>query len=145
MESLNALEIRVYKDGKNKLITIPINQKVLTFDKVSKKLKIDENKLNDLLISKSITNKNYVLINEGTIFINKDNNLMYYSNGGGILNKNILEIKSLTAKNELVGSGNRYRIPISSLAEKFYIAQVDELGKIYNKKHLMNYWNKSML
>lgn len=135
MESLNALEIRVYKDGKNKLITIPINQKVLTFDKVSKKLKIDENKLNDLLISKGITNKNYVLINEGTIFINKDDNLMYYSNGGGTLNKNILEIKSLTAKNELVGSRkNRYLIPISSLAEKFCIAQVDELGKIYNKK-----------
>jgi len=135
MESLNALEIRVYKDDKNKLITIPINQKVLTFDKVSKKLKIDENKLNDLLISKGITNKNYVLINEGTIFINKDDNLMYYSNGGGTLNKNILEIKSLTAKNELVGSRkNRYLIPISSLAEKFCIAQVDELGKIYNKK-----------
>ena len=134
MESLNALEIRVYKDGKNKLITIPINQKVLTFDKVSKKLKIDENKLNDLLISKGITNKNYVLINEGTIFINKDDNLMYYSNGGGNLNKNVLEIKSLTTKNELVGLRSQHQIPISSLAAQFCTAQVDELGKIYNKK-----------
>ena len=134
LESLNALEIRVYKDNKNKFITLPINQKVLTFDKVSKKSKIDENKLNDLLTSKGITNKNYILINEGTIFINKDDNLMYYSNGGGALNKNKPEIKSLTAKNELVGLRSQHQIPISSLAEKFYIAQVDELGKIYDKK-----------
>lgn len=142
MESLNALEVRVYKDDRDKLVKIPINQKVLTFDKVSKKLKIDENKLNDILKSKKIIKNKFVLLNEGCIFIEKDkqtehNYNQYYLCGFGPYDSNNVEIKLLAAENnfsERKNKENRIRPSISLLAEEFYIAQVDELGKIYNKK-----------
>lgn len=137
MQSLNAISIRIYKDKKDKYITVPINQKVLTFNKSNNKLKIDKTKLTNLLKNKGIEDPDkFVLINRGTVFVEKNTGNLYYSNGGGNFRKNIIELKSLACLNELLNKRNQWQVPISTVLSSFDLVQVDELGTLYNRQNI---------
>lgn len=140
MESLNPLSIRIYKNNKDKYVLVPINQKVLTYDKATRALKIDKEKLNLLLNEMNISNNKYIEVKNGTIFVKKNSfaNNLYYSNGGGQFKQNKLELKSLIAKNEYAfeEKRNQMQIPISTIMSNYFIANVDDLGNIYNKKEI---------
>lgn len=132
LKSLECLQVRIYKTFDNKFIAFPINQKVLDYDKNSRKLKINEEKLSNLLQQNNIDNSNYVLINNGSIFIKKQSNQMYYSIGS--TTNNLIELKSLTCKNELMESRSRCQFSLFKIINEFDICEVDELGRIYNRK-----------
>ncbi|MGL4343150.1 MAG: type II CRISPR RNA-guided endonuclease Cas9 [Metamycoplasmataceae bacterium] len=132
VESLNMREILIFKNDSNKLITIPINIKVLK--SVDNKLEIDELKLQNLLIENNISNKKHIIIKNGTILINKETEKLFYAIGGGNTNQNLIEIKSLFTTNELFFGRNQMQISISTISEKYDICKVDVLGNIYERK-----------
>ncbi len=135
MESLNAIKIRVHKDNKEKLVTIPVNQKFLQFNSKSNKLCINEDVYNKFIATKCFS-ENFIEITSGTIFIHKENNNLLYSNGGGNFSANKLELKSLSSSNEKCGYPKQWQCAISTIAQNFDIAEVDELGNIYNRRKI---------
>lgn len=137
LEYLNAKEMRIYKNVKDKYIVIPINQKVLQFDKKTNTLSISNEKLKSVLDSNNIVNDKYILVNNGTIFAKKNTNELFYSNGGGVASKNLLELKCLYAKNNLVIFKERYQVSLSTIIKEYDIVEMDELGNIYSRREIM--------
>lgn len=133
--SLKSMAIRIYKNKKGKYITIPINQKVLSFDKNKSILKVDNEKLKQKLAELDVENNNYIEINYGTVFVNKNTRELFYSNGGGSLDKNLIELKALSESNDL--RYGREQISLSTIMKNYNIVEVDELGNIYNEKEIM--------
>lgn len=135
LESLNMISIRIYKNNANKYIAIPINQKVLSFK--NNHLYVDEEKLTNVLKLKDIENDKYIEINNGTVFISKNDNKLFYSNGGGNLNNNCLEIKSLFCDNQIRFNRKQMQISLSTIIADYDICDVDELGNVYNRRNIM--------
>ncbi|MGL4647707.1 MAG: type II CRISPR RNA-guided endonuclease Cas9 [Mycoplasmoidaceae bacterium] len=130
LESLKPLGIRVYRSNDGKLKTIPINQKILKTDKNNQMI-IDENKLFNVLEKNKISSKTFLLITNGTIFIDRITHELYYSNGGGNFNQNLIEIKPLEFNPK-----KQIQIVINTIIKNYWIAEIDELGNIYNKKEI---------
>lgn len=141
MESLKSLSIRIYKNNKEKYITIPINQKVLNYDNKTRKLKIDKHKLNLLLEKNNIKNKKYIEIKDGSIFLRKNSfkNDLYYANGSGQFKDNKIEIKSLITTNKNIWKNSKSgqkNISISTIINEYYLVDVDDLGYLYNIREI---------
>ena len=137
LKSLKALSIRIYKNDNDKYVCVPINQKVLTYNKKTTQLAIDNNKLNQKLKEMNISNPKYIEINNGTMFRDKNTNDLFYSNGGGSLDKNYIEIKSLSSCNEYIKFRPQMQISLSTIIEKYNIIETDELGNIYKEYKIM--------
>ena len=135
-KSINLLEIRIYKNDQEKYITIPINIKVLKLNNESNKLEIDNLKLKKVLETKNISDfKKYMSIQAGVSFINKNNDKIIYSNGGGQYSSNVIEVKNIFAKTE-----KRNSISVSSLAKEYDYCELDVLGNIYNRISFENFF-----
>ncbi len=141
IKSLNCLYWRIYKNNKNKFIIFPINAKVVkNITKYNNTyLKIDDEKLYDKLSFENIDEKNkYINIYRGTILINKKNNDIFYI-CGGIPSQNKFELKwlnAINAKHQILKNNKppiRYLLTINPLTTDFDIAQIDPLGRIYNR------------
>ena len=137
-ESLNALNVRVYKDEKNNYKLVPINAKVLTSKKG--KLVVDEDRIENILKKKNINNKNYIEINSGKALLNESNQLFYFVGGGNFL-QNMLEIKPVFCETSLFFPRERMQISTSTIANNYKLCEVDELGNIYNIKSFDEYFN----
>lgn len=142
MQSLNVLSSRIYKNTKEKLVIIPVNQKCLIYK--NNKLNIDNIALEKILIKNEISKfNNFITINNGTILVNKMSNKLYYLNGGGNFKENKLDIKALFAdnlakiNNETVFPRKQMQVALKSISENYDIAEVDELGNIYNRRKIM--------
>lgn len=132
LQNLNSLSIRIYKNDNDEYICVHINQKVLTYNKKTAQLKIDNNKLNQKLEELNIHNLKYLEINNGTMFRDKHTNELFYKIGG---DKNRIEIKPLSESNKL--RYERMRISLSTLIQKYNIIETDELGNIYKEYKIM--------
>ncbi len=136
-ESLNSIGVRIYKDKNNKYVLIPINLKVLTYNGKRRSLVIDNKLLNELLAKTNIENDSYIEVTAGTIFVNKVTGKLYYSNGGGNFKEGRLEIKALFASNEKAGfNSDRAVVILNTIIREYDIAEVDELGNIYNRREI---------
>lgn len=136
MQSLKPLGFYICKNSKDKYITVPINQKVLKYSKGS--LEIDNNKLNNYLKNNDIdVNSNKILIKSGTILISKENNKLFYFNGGGQLFSNYAEIKSLFCINDKIFPRKQMNVSISTIIRDYDICEVDVLGNIYNRRSIV--------
>ncbi|MGL5640497.1 MAG: type II CRISPR RNA-guided endonuclease Cas9, partial [Mycoplasmoidaceae bacterium] len=136
LESLNIKSLRIYKNNKNKYILIGINARILKFSKNN--LIIDKEKLNALLIEKNIPNNKFIEIKRGSIIIEKNSKLVFYSNGGGQIERNQLEFKQINCRTKALNNENkRYMISLNNLIKNYYIADVDVLGNIYNKREIV--------
>lgn len=142
MQSLNALSVRIYKNINDRLVVIPINQKCVKYQ--NNKLIIDKIALEKILSKNKIINTNdFITINNGTILINKVSDQLYYLNGGGNFKINVLEIKALFADNSAKVNGEpifprkQMQIALKSISENYDIAEVDELGNIYNRRKIV--------
>lgn len=135
-DKLQFLYLRIYKDEKGKYKLIGINQKVLSYNSKNKNLKIDKTKLENILkINKILSNSKYIDIKRGTIFIRNLDNKLFWSPGGSPTN-NVIELKCLDTKNEMISFRSQHQISISTLINDYDIAQVDELGNIYNRRKI---------
>lgn len=137
LKSLKALSIRIYKNDNDKYVCVPINQKVLTYSKKRGQMIIDKDKLNQKLKEMDISNPKYIEINNGTMFKNKNTNELFYSNGGGSLDKNLIEIKCLSSCNEYIKFRPQMQISLSTIIENYNIIETDELGNIYKEYQIM--------
>lgn len=137
LKSLKALSIRIYKNDNDKYVCVPINQKVLTYNKKTTQLAIDNNKLNQKLKEMNISNPKYIEINNGTMFKDKNTNELFYSNGGGSFDQNKIEIKSLSSCNEYIKFRPQMQISLSTIIDKYNIIETDELGNIYKEYEIM--------
>ncbi len=136
-KSLKFLFLRIYKDNNDKYRLIGINQKVLTYDKKKSQLKIDKNKLDKVLELNNIFNsEKYIDIKRGMIFVRKEDNKLFWSIGGGTLSQNKLELKSINTSNEISNLGKQFQRSLSTIVAEYDIAQVDELGNIYNRRKI---------
>ena len=141
LESLKIKSLRIYKDENDKYRLIAINAKVLK--SIKNNLFVDNLKLNELLIKEKINNKKFIEITRGNIFINKNTNMIFYSNGGGAIKANKIEVKPISCslkcfllKSDSTNKTKRYMIPLSTLTRDYYIADVDVLGNIFNKREI---------
>lgn len=137
LKSLKALSIRIYKNDNDKYVCVPINQKVLTYSKKRGQMIIDKDKLNQKFKEMDISNPKYIEINNGTMFKNKNTNELFYSNGGGSLDKNLIEIKCLSSCNEYIKFRPQMQISLSTIIENYNIIETDELGNIYKEYQIM--------
>lgn len=139
LSSLNNLGARIYKDSSNNNIVIKINQKILTYDKNNRQLKIDDKKLIEILKQKNVSNFNsYIEIIRGTILLEKSTKKLYYSIGSFSENINSFEVKVLSTSNERFKpnlSSGRIFINLNKLINDYEIVNVDVLGNIYKSKN----------
>lgn len=141
--SLKPFNFRIYKNDEGKLVTIPLNIKCAKYNYNLKRVVIDEEKLNDILKKNGINNKKYFTVVNGMTFRlrNKDetfkDDYLFYSNGGGTLNENIMELKCLTRNN----SSNRIKLSVLQVAKNFIIVRKNILGEIKKEIDLMKYFN----
>ncbi|MGL5617810.1 MAG: type II CRISPR RNA-guided endonuclease Cas9 [Metamycoplasmataceae bacterium] len=137
--SLNMIGIRIYENTKGGLITIPLNIKVLKT--VNNILLIDDDKLNDVLLENKIENtKKFMEIKNGTIFINKNNEKLFYAIGGGQWSKNQIEIKPIFTNTEKYFSIKRKNITISTLSNEYDLCKLDVLGNVYERSDLSDFF-----
>ena len=82
-------------------------------------------------------NSNKILIKSGTILISKENNKLFYFNGGGQLFSNYAEIKSLFCINDKIFPRKQMNVSISTIIRDYDICEVDVLGNIYNRRSIV--------
>ena len=151
-DSLKPLAIRIYKDKNNKYQSIFINALNVKWDYKNQKLIVDEEKIKKALKDKNIESSRFLEINKGkTLILNND---LYYFNGGGNRNKNQLELKILSMKNELAQkysnwnqapSRDQWQITTPSIARDFKLCKVDPLGNVYDIFSFDEYFENNML
>lgn len=141
LQSLDIKSLRIYKDENDKYRLIAINAKVLK--SIKNNLLVDNLKLNELLATEQINNNKFIEITRGTIFIDKNTNIVFYSNGGGNIKSNQLDLKPISCsmkmfliKNNSSNKSEVIRPSLSTLTRDYYIADVDVLGNIYNKREI---------
>lgn len=141
LETLTIKSLRIYKNNKDKYVLIAINAKVLK--SIKNNLVIDKEELNIKLSEKSIIDKKFIEIKKGTIIIDKNNNQIFYSNGGGSIGENRLEFKpincsmsSFFSKTNSSKKIKRVFLSLSTLVENYFLADIDVLGNIYNKRKI---------
>lgn len=135
LKSLKALSIRIYKNDNDKYVCVPINQKVLTYNKKTTQLEIDDNKLNQKLKEMNISNPKYIEINNGTMFKDKNTNELFYYIGVSDGKQLRIEIKPVCENYKL--RFDRILLSTSSLIENYKLIETDELGNIYKKYEIM--------
>lgn len=144
VESLNAISWRVYKDLHNKLVVIPMNVKVLSWNYIKNCLTLNQTKLKEVLKNKEIINENdYIELKKGSILIDRFNiNNIFYVNG---YNSKNFEIKPINYRYEYYQMKinckkcSQLFIPPTKLFKNYKLVQNDVLGKIYkdpNEKKL---------
>ena len=150
-DSLKFMGVRIYQKNDGTFKTIFLSVLNLKWDPITKRLVVDENKIKTLLEKNNISNsEKFIEIKSGTALI-KDNDL-FYCIGGGKRKQNLLEIKSMIMKNELVSkntkwknppAGKQWQIAISSIARDFKLCKVDVLGNIYDAQTFNEYFDKN--
>ena len=135
LKSLKALSIRIYKNDNDKYVCVPINQKVLTYNKKTTQLTIDNNKLNQKLKEMNISNPKYIEINNGTMFKYKNTNELFYYIGVSDGKQLRIEIKPICENYKL--RFDRIPLSTSSLIENYKLIETDELGNIYKEYEIM--------
>lgn len=151
MENLQKLKTLIFMNKKGSYISFPINQKTLCFNK-DKGVQIDEEKirlgLEKININpKDYDNNKYVEIKNGQILINNETKELFYCIGGG--QERNLEIKPLFStikfwynQNNMKNKSEQYYWNANTNPDKYSFCQVDELGNIYNKKNISEYFKK---
>lgn len=141
-DSLKWTEIWIYKNiNKNKFEAIFLNVLNTKWDSKKNRLIPDESKIKNVLSSLDIDiNQKPIKLKKGSILIN--NKDLYYI-VGGIRKTKIIEIKSLSYKNEIahnfvkwekVPKRDRWQISLSTITKEFKSCKVDALGNVYNIK-----------
>ena len=148
-DNLNPIGARIYKtkDGKYKVIFLNVLN--VKWDNKNQLMVVDEEKIKKQLENMNINSSRYIELKKGKMFI-LNNELYYYSGGTGQL----LEIKSSPYKNEIAykysnwtdaPQRNQWQISTSTVASKFKLCKVDELGNVYDIWTFDEYFENDML
>lgn len=140
--SLQPFNFRIYKNKYNKLVAVSLNIKCLKLKPNSSKVEIVEDKLNTILDKLEVVDKTkYLTITRGTLFRVRDltNSYMgdkfFYSNGGGTLVHNIIELNCLR-----INTKKRIFVNSNKLAKDFILVRKEITGEVYKEVDLLEYF-----
>lgn len=136
MEKLNPLSVRIYKNNKNKLVLLPINQKVLSFK--DNKMHIDEIKVKNILTNNLKVNdiEKFLVIKNGTLLLNLTTRELFWCNGGGNFKQNKIEIKTLYKEQK-----EQTNVAINTISNNFLVIETDILGQIWKATNIKKFFN----
>ena len=146
-DSLKFAGVRVYKKNDGKYQTVFLSALNLKWNHEKQTLIVNENKIKKSLEDQGIFNHKFFEISSGKMLI-KDKELFYFV-GGGNRNLNLLEIKSVAMKNEIVHLNSKWKnaprrsqwqISVNTIAKDFKICNVDYLGNVYDIQSFDEYF-----